>query len=54
MVAASNAYQKLALKLERITRNSPIKPEVPGRPEFAIAKNTMNAANFGITLTTPP
>ncbi len=34
--------------------NSPTKPEVPGRPELAIANSTTNAANHGITLTTPP
>ena len=34
--------------------NSPTNPEVPGRPALAMAKNTMNAANHGMTLTTPP
>ena len=34
--------------------NSPTKPEVAGRPAFAIANSIMNAANFGIVLTTPP
>jgi hypothetical protein len=51
---ARAAYQKLALKDARITRNSPTKPEVPGRPEFASANNTKNAANFGMVLITPP
>ena len=34
--------------------NSPTKPLVPGRPELAIANNTKNTANHGITLATPP
>ena len=34
--------------------NSPTKPEVPGRPELAMPKNTISAAKYGITLTTPP
>ncbi len=54
VVPAASAYQKLALKLARITRNSPTKPDVPGRPVFASANSTMNAPNFGIVLITPP
>ena len=54
VTAARNAYQKLALKLARITRNSPTKPEVPGNPAFAMAKSTMKAPNIGIRLITPP
>ena len=42
------------LKLARITRNSPMKPEVPGRPELASANSTISAANLGMTLITPP
>ena len=34
--------------------NSPTKPEVPGSPALAMAKNTMKAANTGMVLTTPP
>ncbi len=37
-----------------ITRNSPTKPEVAGRPEFASANSTANAAKIGMVLTTPP
>ena len=47
-------YQKLALKLAMITRNSPTKPEVPGSPVLASANSTMKAANTGMVLTTPP
>jgi hypothetical protein len=54
VVAASREYQKLALKLARITRNSPTKPEVPGKPIFASANNTMKAAKIGMVLMTPP
>ena len=39
VVAARKANQKSARKLARITMNSPTKPDVPGRPAFAIAKN---------------
>ena len=42
--AAVNAIQKLALKLLKITKNSPTKPDVPGSPEFAIANNIIKAA----------
>ena len=34
--------------------NSPTNPLVPGRPQLAIENSTQNAANHGITLTTPP
>ena len=34
--------------------NSPTKPEVPGRPEFAMPNNTKNTANHGIVFATPP
>ena len=54
MVAARNAYQKSARKLDRITRNSPTKPDVPGRPALAIANSTAKAAKTGMVLTTPP
>ena len=37
-----------------VTRNSPMKPLVPGRPELAMANSMKNAANTGILLTTPP
>src|SRR5438445_10405393 len=53
VVAASSEYQKLALKLARMTRNSPTKPDVPGRPVFASANSTMKAAKIGIVLITP-
>ena len=54
MVAARKAIQKLALKLLRMTRNSPTNPEVPGSPELASAKSIMKAANTGMVFTTPP
>jgi hypothetical protein len=54
VIAAAKPSQKLTLTEARITRNSPTKPDVPGRPAFAIAKSIMNAANLGIVLTTPP
>ena len=34
--------------------NSPTNPDVAGSPALAIANSIMNAANFGIVLTTPP
>ena len=37
-------FQKFNLKLLSITRNSPTNPEVPGKPEFAIANNIIKAA----------
>jgi hypothetical protein len=37
-----------------MTMNSPTKPLVAGRPEFAMAKSIIRAANFGIVFTTPP
>ena len=37
-----------------MTMNSPTKPLVAGRPEFAMAKSIMSAANLGIVFTTPP
>ena len=37
-----------------ITMNSPTKPLVAGRPEFAMTKSIMKEANFGMVLTTPP
>src|SRR5260364_190628 len=52
--AASRPIQKLNRTAARITINSPTKPEVPGSPQFAIENSSDNAANFGITLTTPP
>src|ERR1700733_3554526 len=52
--AVRNAYQTLALNDARVTKNSPTNPDVPGNAAFAIANNTMNAANFGMVLTTPP
>ena len=51
---ASSAIQKFAWKLPRITRNSPTKPDVPGRPEFASANSIMNEAKTGMVLATPP
>ena len=46
--------QKFTLTAPIITINSPTKPEVAGRPALAIPNNIINAANLGITLTTPP
>ena len=37
-----------------MTRNSPTKPDVAGRPALAIENSIMNAANLGIVLATPP
>ena len=54
VVAAINAIQKPALKELKMTMNSPTKPDVPGKPAFAIAKNTISAAKVGMVLTTPP
>src|ERR1700693_2612031 len=54
VVPARKAYQTLALNDARMTKNSPTNPEVPGNPAFAIANNTMNDANIGMVLTTPP
>src|SRR5260370_41669144 len=54
VVPARKAYQTLALNDARITKNSPTNPEGAGNPALAIANNTMNAANFGMVLTTPP
>src|SRR5487761_600285 len=54
VTAAAKPSQKSAFTAARITRNSPTNPEVPGNPAFAIANSIMNAANFGIVLTTPP
>ncbi len=39
---------------DKITKNSPTNPDVPGNPELAIANSTANAAKIGILLTTPP
>src|SRR5690349_18875241 len=45
-------------KLKRIapisTRNSPTKPDVPGKPTFAIENSIANVASLGIELATPP
>ncbi len=54
VVAATNAIQKLNFIAPMITRNSPTKPLVAGRPQFAIANSIMSAANFGMVFTTPP
>ena len=54
VVAAKIATQGFTANDERITKNSPIKPEVPGNQIFANEKRTNKAANLGITLTTPP
>ena len=54
VIEAKNANQKLACKAPRITINSPTKPEVPGRPAFAIANRTAKPVNLGIEFTTPP
>ena len=52
--AAAKASQKFAFIAPMITMNSPTKPLVAGRPEFAMAKSIMKLANFGMVLTTPP
>src|SRR6185312_4680718 len=52
--AANSAIHGLAVKADRITMNSPTKPDVNGRPQLAIANSTQNAANHGITLASPP
>ena len=54
MSAATKAYQKFALKLAMITRNSPTKPDVPGSPAFAMANRTAKKPNTGMVFTTPP
>ena len=54
VVAASAAYQKLTFIAPNVTRNSPTKPLVPGRPELAIANNMKKDANTGMVFTTPP
>jgi len=38
--AANSAIHGLALKLASTTMNSPTKPLVPGKPQFAIANST--------------
>ncbi len=43
-----SAIQKLFCIALIITINSPTKPEVPGRPQFAMAKNTAKAEKVGI------
>ena len=51
---ATVATAVLILKVPISDRNSPTKPEVPGRPTLA-SVNTMNtAANSGMRLTSPP
>ncbi|CPM13769.1 Uncharacterised protein [Bordetella pertussis] len=37
-----------------MTRNSPTKPLVAGRPLLAIENSTKNVTKRGMTLTTPP
>src|SRR5262249_19487796 len=54
VVAAMSAIQKLNRIAPMITMNSPTKPEVAGRPQFAIANSIISAANFGMVFTTPP
>ena len=54
VIAAANATSGWCWKLARMTMNSPTNPDVPGRPAFAMAKNTKKAPNQGITFTTPP
>ena len=51
--AAAAAYQKFTFIAPITTMNSPTKPLVPGRPEFAIANSMKKAANTGIVFTTP-
>ena len=52
--AAPKPISGFCWKLANTTRNSPTKPLVPGRPQLAMAKNTQNSANHGMTLATPP
>ena len=54
VVAATNASQKFAFIAPMITMNSPTKPLVAGRPQFAIAKSIISEANLGMVFTTPP
>jgi hypothetical protein len=54
VAAAAKAISGCFWKLDRITMNSPTKPDVPGKPELAMANSTKNVANHGITFTTPP
>ncbi len=54
MVEASAPIQKLNLIAPMSTMNSPTKPEVPGKPTFAIENSIAKTANCGITLATPP
>ena len=52
-VAARRPNKKLDPKDEVITRNSPTKPDVPGKPEFAIRKKIIIKEKIGINLETP-
>ena len=54
VLAATSASQKFAFIAPMITRNSPTKPLVPGRPALAMAKSMVKEANFGMVFTTPP
>ena len=54
VLAARKASQKPVFIAPRITRNSPTKPLVAGRPLFAMANSIIRLANFGIVFTTPP
>ena len=52
-VAARKPNKKLEPNDDVITRNSPTKPEVPGKPEFAIRKKIIIKEKIGINLETP-
>ena len=52
-VAARKPNRKLEPRDEVITRNSPTKPEVPGKPEFAIRKKIIIKEKIGMNLETP-
>ena len=52
-VAARKPNKMLEPRDEVITRNSPTKPEVPGKPEFAIRKKIIIKEKIGMNLETP-
>jgi hypothetical protein len=54
VVPATRASQKLVFMAPMMTMNSPTKPLVAGRPQLAMAKSIVNAANLGMLFTTPP
>ena len=53
-VVAKKATQVLAWNAPSSDRNSPTKPEVPGRPTLAIVKTMKVKAKSGMVFTSPP